>query len=92
MQRSGKKRLIFDKRSVNQHLWKQSVKFEDLNVVLSYLRNGVRLLKFDLTSAYHFIDIYQPHTEFLGFSWPDTNVILNYLNFLLVYQVFAIFL
>jgi hypothetical protein len=83
VERSGKKRLILDLRIVNQHLWKQSVKFEDLKVVLSYLRKGVHLIKFDL-SAYHFIDIYQPHTDFLGFAWPDDNGILNYYTFLVL--------
>ena len=29
------------------------------------------MIKFDLTSAYHFVQIYEPHTKFLGFSWND---------------------
>lgn len=27
------------------------------------------MIKFDMTSAYHFIDIFEAHTEYLGFSW-----------------------
>ena len=31
------------------------------------------MIKFDIHSAYHFVDIYLPHTEFLGFSWTDAD-------------------
>ena len=41
VQSSGKKRrLILDLRFINKHLWKQSIKFEDLRVALNYLENG----------------------------------------------------
>lgn len=40
VQSSGKKRLILDLRLINKHLWKQSVKFEDLKVALNYLDRG----------------------------------------------------
>ena len=69
VQNSGKKRLILDLREVNQNLWKQSVKFEDFKVAMLYLKPNDWMFKFDIHSAYHFIDIYLPHTEFLGFSW-----------------------
>ena len=35
VQSSGKKRLILDLRFINKHLWKQSIKFEDLRVALN---------------------------------------------------------
>ena len=68
---SGKKRLILDLRVVNKHLWKQSVKYEDIKIDLAYLQQGFHMIRFDLTSAYHFIDLYYPHTDFIGFSWVD---------------------
>ena len=51
---SGKKRLILDLRVVNKHLWKQSVKYEDIKIALAYLQQGFHMIRFDLTSAYHF--------------------------------------
>ena len=69
VQSSGKKRLILDLRFVNNHLWKQSVKFEDLKVALNYLDRGHFLFSFDIKSGYHHIEIFPPHQSFLGFSW-----------------------
>ena len=69
VQNSGKKRLILDLRHVNKHLWKSSVKFEDIRTAMYFLNQGDFCFKFDLHSAYHHIDIFEPHTEFLGFSW-----------------------
>ena len=40
IQSSGKKRLILDLRFINKHSWKTTVKFEDLRVVLHYLKKG----------------------------------------------------
>ena len=40
IQSSGKKRLILHLRFINKHSWKTSVKFEDLRVVLHYLKKG----------------------------------------------------
>ena len=71
VQNSGKKRLILDLRVVNKHIWKQSVKYEDLKVVLAYIRKGYFMIKFDLTSAYNFNEIYKHHTKYLGFSGTD---------------------
>ena len=39
---------------------------------MRHLRDGFNAkcdFPFDLHSAYHHIDIFEPHTEFLGFSW-----------------------
>ena len=83
-QSSGKKRLILDLRIVNQHIWKQSVKYDDLKLALSYLQKGFHMIKFDITSAYHFIEVFPLHTEFLGFSWPDKNGKRRYYKFLVL--------
>ena len=37
VQSNGKKRLILDLRAVNLHLWKQSVKFEDMRTALPHI-------------------------------------------------------
>ena len=84
VQQCGKKRLILDLRVVNKHLWKQKVRFEDIKVALSYLEKGFYQIKFDLTSAYHFVDIYKPHTEYLGFSWSDKSGNIIYYKFLVL--------
>ena len=37
--------------------------------LLDNISNLNPLFAFDIHSAYHHVDIYEPHTEFLGFSW-----------------------
>ena len=69
IQSSGKKRLILDLRLINKHLWKKSVKFEDLRVALNYLEKGHFMFSFDIQSGYHHVLIFPPHQSFLGFSW-----------------------
>ena len=63
IQNSGKKRLNLDLRAVNKHVLKQSVKFEDLRTAMQIFDKGHYLFKFDIHSAYHYIDIYEPHTQ-----------------------------
>ncbi|XP_053378570.1 uncharacterized protein LOC123554439 [Mercenaria mercenaria] len=84
VQNSDKKRLILDLRNVNSHIWKQSVRFEDIKTALSFLYKGHSMIKFDLTSAYHFIEIFRPHTEYLGFSWTDKSGIQTFYKFLVL--------
>ncbi|XP_076099880.1 uncharacterized protein LOC143069233 [Mytilus galloprovincialis] len=69
VQSNLKKRLILDLRAVNKHLWKQSVKFEDTRTALQHIKLDYSMFKYDVHSAYHHIDIFEPHTEYLGFSW-----------------------
>ena len=69
VQSSGKKRLILDLRIINKHVWKQTVKFEDLKVALNFLDAGHFMFSFDIKSGYHHVDIFLPHQSFLGFSW-----------------------
>ncbi|VDI55330.1 Hypothetical predicted protein [Mytilus galloprovincialis] len=69
VQSNLKKRLILDLRAVNKHLWKQSVKFEDMRTAQQHIKLNYSMFKYDVHSAYHHIDIFEPHTEYLGFSW-----------------------
>ena len=69
VQSCEKKRLILDLRYVNQHIFKQRVKFEDWRVGLDYFEKGSHFTKFDLKSGYHHLDVFPDHQRFLGFSW-----------------------
>ena len=84
IQGNGKKRLILDLRTVNMHVWKKSIKYEDLRLALLYLEQDSWMIKFDIHSAYHFIDIFYEHTEFLGFSFPDENGNVSYFKCLVL--------
>ena len=66
---NNKKRLILDLRKVNLHMWKQSIKYEDIHTALQYVESNSWMIKFDIHSAYHHVDIFPEHTEYLGFSW-----------------------
>lgn len=40
------------------------------------------MIKFDITSAYHFIEVYRPQIEYLGFSWVEKDdTVTNFLCF-----------
>jgi hypothetical protein len=80
---SNKKRLILDLKHVNLHLWKTSVKFKDIRIAMQFITNNSYCFKFDLHSAYHHVDIFKSHTDYLGFSWCYGNTV-NYLKFLVL--------
>ena len=80
-QSNGKKRLILDLREINKHLWKQSVKFDDMRIAKLFINNNSHLFKYDVHSAYHHIDIFYPHTKYLGFSWVFDGI-TRYFKFL----------
>ena len=68
VQKSGKKRLILDLRHSNVHLWKTSVKLEDIRVVMQFVQQDSYCFKCDIHTAYHHVDIYEPNTDYLGIS------------------------
>ncbi|XP_060077421.1 uncharacterized protein LOC132556975 [Ylistrum balloti] len=80
-----KLRLVLDCRHVNPCLHKFRFRFEDSAVALELLRKGDWLFSFDLKSAYHHIEIFSDHREYLGFSWDFVGVtkyfVLNVLPF-----------
>lgn len=59
---NDKEKVISDLRHVNHHLWKTSVKFEDIRTAMHFIRSNFFCFKFDIHSAYHHIDMYEPHT------------------------------
>ena len=66
---SGKLRLILDLRHINLHLFKDSVKYQDLDTLSSLVHKNNFLAKFDLKSGYHHVDIFPEHQQYLGFSF-----------------------
>ena len=82
IQSNGKKPLILALREVNKHVLKQKIKYEDLRIAPLYLQKGSWMIKFDICSAYHFIDIRLPDTEYLAFSFPDKIGVMRYYKFL----------
>lgn len=64
-----KPRLILDLRHVNFFIVKRKVKFEGTKEGLNFAKKGNFMIKFDLTSGYHHINIHEDHHQYLGFSW-----------------------
>ena len=68
---SGKKRLVVNLRHVNQYLWKQKFKYEDLRVAMTLFDQGELMFTFDLKSGYHHVEIVKHHRQYLGFRWGE---------------------
>ena len=58
-------------RHLNQYLWKQKFKYEDLRIAMLLFQKGNYLFSFDLKSGYHHIDIVPSHHKYLGFAWKQ---------------------
>ena len=79
----GKKRLVFDLRHVNPHLFKYKFKCKDISTAQQLLGEGYYLYTFK--SAYHHVEIFDSHRTYLGFQWPypgkPTYFVFNVLPF-----------
>jgi hypothetical protein len=64
-----KLRLVLDLRLLNPHVSLSPMKFEDIAVASQYFRKNQLLNVFDLSSAYHHIDVDERHHTLLGFQW-----------------------
>lgn len=73
--RNGKRRLVLDCRHVNPHLHKFKFRYEDAVTAKEMLKMGDFMFTFDLKSAYHHIEIYEEHRQYLGFSWEENGKI-----------------
>ena len=69
-----KPRLILDLRHVNYYIIKRKVKFEGVLEGLSFAKVGNYMVKYDLTSGYHHINVHPDFITYLGFSWKFNNV------------------
>ena len=78
---SGKQRLIFDLRHVNQFVYKQKFKCDDLSVATQIFSRNYYLFKFDLKSGYHNVEIFPDHRKFLAFSWDFGAGVNRYFQF-----------
>ena len=65
----GKQRLVLNLRHLNQFLRKDHFKYEDLRIAMLMLEKRDLLMKFDLKSGYHHLDIIGAHQTYLGFTW-----------------------
>ena len=67
----GKLRLVLNLRYLNQYLWVDKFKYEDLRTAMQLFQRGDYLFSFDLKSGYHHISIFEPHWKFLGLQWEE---------------------
>ena len=72
--REGKLRLVLNLRHLNQFLRKDHFKNEDLRIATLMFEKDDYLIKFDLKSGYHHLDIFGAHQTYLGFSWPVNRI------------------
>ena len=78
----GKKlRLILDLRFVNKHLAKYRFRCDGLDCFAEMYQQGDWLVQFDLKSAYHHIEIWEPHVKYLGFKWKGVAYLFRSLPF-----------
>jgi len=64
-----KLRLVLNLHYLNQFLWVNKFKYEDLRTAIQLFQKGGYLFTFDLKSSYHHIDIFKSHRKFLGLQW-----------------------
>ena len=76
--RNGKPRLVLDCRHINKFLNLFKVKFEDIKVAEYIFKQNSFLLTYDLQGAYHHIDIFSEHRQYLGFSVSEKNRTVYY--------------
>ena len=79
-QPSGKQRLILDLRHVNQCIYKQKFKCEDIRTIVSLMEKDYFLFNFDLKSAYH-VEICPDHRQYLCFAWEFSPQVTRYFQF-----------
>ena len=76
---AGKKRLILDLRYINEHLYKDKIKFDDWKCFENCLEHtDGYTFKFDLKSGYHHVDMFEEHQTYLGFSWKINNILKSF--------------
>ena len=78
---SGKKTLVLDLRYVNEFLWKDKFKYEDIQTAIQMIEKGDYAIIFDLKSGYHQVDIHVDYWQYLGFSSKGENGVIVYYIF-----------
>ena len=67
--KSSKPRLVLDSRYINPLLHQNRFKYEDDKVAGEMLDVGDFIFICDLQSAYHHIEIFEVHQQYLSFAW-----------------------
>ena len=78
---SKKQRLVLDGRHVNDNLHSFKFKMEDTTLARVMFKQGDFGFRFDLKSAYHHINMFPAHREYLGFYWDSKYYTFNVLPF-----------
>ena len=78
---NGKNRLVLDMRYVNEFLWKNKFKYEDIQTAIQMIEKGDNAIILDLKSGYHHVDIHADYWQYLGFSWKGENGVIVYYMF-----------
>ena len=75
-----KLRLILDCTHINEYIEVPKIKFDDLYTLANFIEKDDLMLKFDIKSGYHDINIYLEHRKFLFFygNSIQTSDILNF--------------
>ncbi|RCN38570.1 zinc knuckle [Ancylostoma caninum] len=78
----GKKlRLILDLSWLNEHVVKESIKFEDMTKAWDMLRGAKYLSTFDLKSGYHHVSVHPAYRKYFGFRWRNNFYVFKVLPF-----------
>jgi hypothetical protein len=64
---SGKFRLIFNMRYVNEHLVKRVFDFEGLSDIADMAKKGDYSVSYDMTSGYYHVSLHPNSRRFVGF-------------------------
>lgn len=74
-------RLIWDGRYVNDHLTPPSFKYEDLSKLHEVLQEDDWMIKTDMKSGFHHIDMSEESWPYLGFEWRGVKYVFTQLPF-----------
>ena len=66
---SKKLRLVLDLPHANSFIKQNKFRDENLITLSEILSEGDHFTTFDLSSGYHYIEIYLEHRKFIGFEW-----------------------
>jgi ribonuclease HI len=78
---TGKKRLILDARSLNDHVVTPSFKYETLTGLRHILLPHDHAFTTDLKSGYHHVDVNEEFWTYLGFEWEGQFYVFTQLPF-----------
>ena len=78
---SGKLRLIWDGRYVNEYVVTPDLTYESLSFLPEVLAPNDYMFSLDLKSGYHHLDIHPDYWEFLGFQWQGQYYVFTQLPF-----------